>query len=94
MTKMEQTHAKDGYKRKVRAYVYTLAFVLVWGGLGLLWLRDAEICAHTAPAIYRLALLLSLVYAVLIVLLLLMAAALGVDFCLSGKLRMVVIFEQ
>ena len=68
--------------------------MLIWGACGLLWLGGSETCAHTAPAVYRLALLLGLVYAIFVGLLLLIVAALAVDFCLSGKLRMVVILEQ
>ena len=60
----------------------------------MLWLRSSETCAHTAPGVYRLALLLELVWGLLVSLLGLAAAALAVDFCLSGKLRMVVILEQ
>ena len=60
----------------------------------MLWLRSSETCAHTAPGVYRLALLLALVYSLLVALLGLVALALGVDYCLSGKLRMVVILEQ
>ena len=68
--------------------------VLAWGGCGLLWLNGSQTCATTAPSIYRLALLLGLVYSIVVSLLLLVVAGLAVDFCLSGKLRMVVILEQ
>jgi len=68
--------------------------LLVWGALGLLWVRDSETCANTAQSIYRLSLLLCLVYTLFLGLLLLGLLALAVDFCVSGKLRMVVILEQ
>ena len=94
VTKLEQTAAKEDRKRKLRTYGWLLGIVLIWGACGLLWLGGSETCAHTAPAVYRLALLLGLVYAIFVGLLLLIVAALAVDFCLSGKLRMVVILEQ
>ena len=74
--------------------LYTLLGVLVWGALGLLWLRDSETCANTAPAVYRLALLLGLGYAAVLAILALAVVALAVDYCLSGKVRMVLILEQ
>ena len=94
VTKLEQTAAKEERRRKLKAYGWLVGAILVWGGLGLLWLSGSETCAHTAPSVYRLALLLSLVYALFVSLLALLLLALAVDFCLSGKLRMVVILEQ
>ena len=94
LTKVEQTAARDDRKRKLQLYAYLSAFVLVWGALGLVWLHDSETCAHTAPSVYRLALLLGLVSTILVGLLALVLVALALDFCMSGKLRMVVILEQ
>ena len=94
MTKVEQAQAREERKRKLRVYLYSLGAVLFWGALGLVWLQRSETCAHTAPAVYRLALLLGLVYSILVAMLVLVAAALALDFCMSGKLRMVVILEQ
>ena len=94
MTRSEQTEMREERKRKLKAYGYILVGVLVWGGLGLLWLNGSETCAHTAPAVYRLALLLCLVYALFVGIALLVLLALALDYCLSGKLRMVVILES
>ena len=94
MTRSEQTEMREERKRKLKAYGYILVGVLVWGGLGLLWLNGSETCAHTAPAVYRLALLLCLVYALFVGIALLVLLALALDYCLSGKLRMVVILEN
>jgi len=94
VTKVEQSQAKEERKRKLQMYAWVAGGVVLWGALGLLWVRDSETCAHTAPGVYRLALLLCVVYALFIGLLALALLALAVDFCLSGKLRMVVILEQ
>jgi len=94
VTKLEQSQAKEERKRRLQRYGWLMGFVMLWGALGLLWVRDTETCAHTAPSVYRLALLLCLVYAIVLGLILLVVLALAVDFCLSGKLRMVVILEQ
>ena len=94
VTKLEQAKAKDERRRKLVAYCCVAAAVFAWGGLGLIWIRDSESCAHTSHSIYRLALLLVFVYLLLLALVLLFGLALAVDYCLSGKLRFVVILEQ
>ena len=78
-----------------------VAWLTVFAGLLLLVhptvmvLSDLHLVrAHTAPSVYRLALLLGLVYTILVGLLALVLVALALDFCMSGKLRMVVILEQ
>ena len=51
-------------------------------------------CAHTAPAIYRLALLLSVAFVVLVVLLLVILLLLMIDFCCSGRLHLYIVFDR
>ena len=94
VTELERSRAKEERKRKLQVYAWMVGAVVVWGALGLLWVRDSDTCAHTAAGVYRLALLLCCVYILFVGLLLLGLLALAVDFCLSGKLRMVVILEQ
>ena len=76
------------------AAAWLLAIILLWGGLGLLWLQGSTTCAHTAPAIYRLALLLSVAFVVLVALMLVILLLLLVDFCCSGRLHLYVVFDK
>jgi len=94
LTKLEHTRAKDDRRRRIVGYGWLLALVLVWGALGLYWLNESVTCAASSPGIFRLSLLLSGVYLLVVLVLVLVLLALAIDFCLSGKLRMVVIFEQ
>jgi hypothetical protein len=94
MTKLEQSRAKEERKAKLTTYAWLLAIILVWGALGAAWVHGSDTCAHTAPGIYRLALLLSFCWLIFVALIVLVVAALAIDFCLSGKLRMVLILEQ
>ena len=94
VTKVEHARAREDRKRKVYALGYLLAAIFLWGALGMLWIKDSESCARTSPSIYRLALLLELVYVLMLGVAMLVAAVLGVDFCLSGKLRVAVILEE
>jgi hypothetical protein len=94
VTKLEQTRAKDDRRRRLHTYAWLTVAILIWGALGLIWLRKSTTCALTAPTIYRISLLLGIVYSLVVAVLLLLLVALAIDFCLSGKLRMVVILEQ
>ena len=94
LTKLEHARLSEGRSRRLRLYAYLLAALLLWGALGLYWLSGASSCARTSPGVYRLATMLSFVYALVCGLLALGGVGLGIDFCLSGKLRMVVIFQE
>ena len=94
MTKLEQSRARSDRRRRLIVYAWVLGGVLVWGALGLTWVRQSTSCAHTAPQLYRLALLICTAYVVLCGLLLLVLLLLAVDFCLSGRLRLVIVFER
>ncbi len=94
MTKVEQAKARDRRRRRLTLYAWLLAGVLVWGGLGLLWVRASESCAVSAPAIYRLAMLICVAYVAFCALLGLVLLILAIDFCCSGRLRMVIVFER
>jgi len=94
ITKLEQAKANEGRRRKLIAYGWVGLVVVVWGFLGCLWVSHAKSCAVTSPTIYRLALLLSFLYVVVGGLAALAAVGIGIDFCLSGKLRFIVVFEQ
>jgi len=94
ITKLEHTKAKEDRSRRLVMFGWVVAAVVVWGALGCAWLGSSTTCAKTAPAIYRLALLLSLLYSAGVALVALAIFGLGVDFCLSGKLRMIVVLEQ
>ena len=94
VTKEEHERARAERKAKLAALGWLGGAVLTWGALGLFWLGSSSTCYATSPAVYRLALLLGLVYAFLLALVVLGLLALAVDFCLSGKLRMVLILEQ
>lgn len=76
------------------AAAWLLAIILLWGGLGLMWLQGSHTCAHTAPAIYRLALLLGVAFVVLVALLCILALLLIIDFCCSGRLHLYIVFDK
>jgi len=94
LTKAEQSSAKGWRRSRLAALAWLLGGILLWGGLGLLWLQGSTTCAHTAPAIYRLALLLSVAFVVLVALLLVILLLLLVDFCCSGRLHLYVVFDK
>lgn len=94
VTKLEQEQAKEERKRKLAALGWLAGGVLLWGALGLYWLGESSTCQATSPGVYRLALLLGLGYAAVLAILALVVVALAVDYCLSGKVRMVLILEQ
>jgi hypothetical protein len=94
LTKAEQSSAKGWRKSRLAALAWLLGAILFWGALGLLWLQGSTTCAHTAPAIYRLALLLSVAFVVLVVLLLVILLLLMIDFCCSGRLHLYIVFDK
>ena len=91
---LEQSRARTDRQRRLTVYFWALVVVLVWGALGIYWIRSSTTCAHTAPQLYRLALLISTAYIVLCSLLALVLFVLSIDFCCSGRLRMIVVFEK
>ena len=94
LTKAEQSSAMGWRRSRLAALGWLLGGILLWGGLGLLWLQGSTTCAHTAPAIYRLALLLSVAFVVLVALMLVILLLLLVDFCCSGRLHLYVVFDK
>jgi len=95
ITKLETAApARDERRRKILAYTWATLLVVGWGALGCLWVNNAKSCAASSPTIYRLALLLSFVYLIAISLAGLIAVGIGIDSCLSGKLRFIVVLEQ
>ena len=94
LTKAEQSNAMGWRRSRLAALGWLLGGILLWGGLGLLWLQGSTTCAHTAPAIYRLALLLSVAFVVLVALMLVILLLLLVDFCCSGRLHLYVVFDK
>ena len=94
MTKLEQGQAQASRRLRMKAIAYILAATLVWGVLGLLWLDRSASCAHTAAPIYRLAVLINVCYVALCSLVGILLLILGLDFCCSGRLRMVIVFDR
>lgn len=94
VTKLEQTKQRDDQRRSFLIYGWLAALIVTWGSLGCMWVNSTTSCAATSPAIYRLALLLSFIYLILLAVITLGIISLAVDFCLSGKLRFVVVLEQ
>jgi len=94
ISKAEHSSAKGWRHYRMVAAGWLLAAVLLWGALGLLWLRGSNSCAHTAPQIYRLALLLSIAFVVFFGLLLVILLLLLVDFCCSGRLHLYIVFDK
>ena len=94
LTKLEQAKQKDDLRRRLVAYGWVAFVLVVWGALGCVWVGGAKSCAATSPSIYRLALLLSFVYLVVLAVACFAAIGIAVDFCLSGRLRFIVVFEQ
>ena len=93
-TRAEQAALRSSRKRRAVVYGWLLLAVLVWGALGTLWVRTSTQCARTAPQLYRLALLTLIAYAALVTVICVVIVMLALDFCCSGRLRMVVVFEQ
>lgn len=79
ITKLEHTKAKEDRSRRLVMFGWVVAAVVVWGALGCAWLGSSTTCAKTAPAIYRLALLLSLLYSAGVALVALAVFGLGVS---------------
>jgi len=94
LTKAEQTSAKGWRRTKMVAAAWLLGTILLWGGLGLAWLNGSTTCSHTAPQVYRLALLLSVAFVVLVALLLVISLLLMIDFCCSGRLHLYIVFDK
>jgi len=94
ITKLEQAKQKEERRRRLTVYGWAAAIVLVWGALGCLWVGRAHTCAGSSPTVYRLALLLSFLYVVVLAIGALAAVGIAIDSCLSGKLRFVVVLEQ
>ena len=94
VTKLEQSRAREERRRKLLAYGWMMGAAALWGALGCLWLRQSETCGHSSPSLYRVALMLGFVYMCFVSLAALLALFLAIDYCLSGKLRFVVILEQ
>ena len=90
--RLKPRHESTDYWKIV--YGWLLLAVLVWGALGTLWVRTSTQCARTAPQLYRLALLTLIAYAALVTVICVVIVMLALDFCCSGRLRMVVVFEQ
>jgi hypothetical protein len=93
-TRAEQAALRSSRKRRAVVYGWLLLAVLVWGALGTLWVRTSTQCARTAPQLYRLALLTLIAYAALVSVICVVIVMLALDFCCSGRLRLVVVFEQ
>jgi len=81
-------------KRRVQLYLLIIVVLLVWGIIGWNWVQATTTCADTAPQIYRLAVLLTMAFFVFIILLGSVGCLVGLDFCCSGRMRMVVVFEE
>jgi hypothetical protein len=94
ITKLEQSRARDERLRRLYTYGWIVVAGLLWCGWGCFSFVSSETCGTTAPAIYRLAALVCFVYVMLTSVLVLAVACLGIDACLAGKLRMVVVLEQ
>ena len=94
ITKVEQAKAREERLRRLKLYGYISAGVVGWGALGCVWLASSKSCAVTSPPIYRLSLLLSLLYLLALGCVALGLVGIALDYCLSGKLRMIVVFEQ
>lgn len=86
--------SKQRFNRRILLYAYLFGLLLLWALFGLTAFHWSVSCAHTAPSIYRLALLLLICFGVVISLLLTLLLLLGCDFCCSGRLRMVVVLER
>jgi len=94
ITKLEHTRAMEDRRRRIVMYGWLLMAALLWGAIGCYWLGGSSTCARTAPSIYRLALLINILYGAAVACLTLAVIGLGIDFCASGKLRMIVVLEQ
>jgi hypothetical protein len=94
VTKADAARVREARKRRLTSYACLGGAVLAWGALGLYWLGESDTCAKTSPELHRLALSVSLIFSTVCTLLLVGVVLLAADYCISGKLRMVVIFED
>lgn len=83
-------------RRQLRILMYFVAFCLfcVWGGFLCYFVYVQEECASSAPSIYRLALLLLLVFFVLVGLAILLFTCVCLDCCFSGRMRLVLLLSD
>lgn len=94
LTKLEQTQARDATRRRMAMAAWLGGAVLVWGVFGAVAVHSSRSCGRTSPQVYRLSLLLVAAFYLLAALAALAGLVLGIDFCCSGKLRMIVVFEE
>ena len=76
--------------------MHLMLFVLfcVWGGFLFYFTYTQQQCASSSPAIYRLSLLLLLVFFVLLGLAVLLFTCVCIDCCVSGRMRLVLLLSD
>lgn len=94
LTKLEQSSAREGRQRRMQAYVWLGGAAALWGLYGLLAISRSSSCAHTAPGLYRISLVLTMAFSACLGVAALVSLSVAVDFCCSGKLRVALVFER
>eukprot|EP00966_Prymnesium_polylepis_P078115 1810771-Prymnesium_polylepis.1 len=62
LTKLEHSHARETRQRRMVAYAWLGGAVLLWGLFGVTCVSQSVTCAQTAPAVHRLALVLTMAF--------------------------------
>lgn len=79
---------------KVCMHVGLFCLFVTWGALLCYFVYSQEECASSAPSLYRLALLLLLVFFVLVGLAFLLFTCVCIDCCVSGRMRLVLLLAD